>query len=133
VSSGPACVLAWSLAEGDVLPGGAAVVSVQRDPARGVASVATDDGIRHRYDRQDRVVVARRSVADAVTRPRWRIGVFVIAARTGRWCTSAAGTPAAAGSFDWPGFRRHPEPIDRSPVSAAGACHRLFVHSGERS
>jgi hypothetical protein len=104
MSCGPAYVLAWSLAEGDVLPGGTAVVSVQRDPARGVASVATDDGTRHRYGREDRVMVARRGVADAMVRPGWRVGAFVAAARTGRWRPTDA--PAALGTVWLAGGRR---------------------------
>jgi hypothetical protein len=54
----PVCVRAWLLAEGDVLPGGQRVMSVQRDPAADRVVVATDDGKRRMLYRDDQLVVA---------------------------------------------------------------------------
>jgi hypothetical protein len=65
----PVCVLAWSLAEGDVFPGGEMVVLVERQPAAGVLEVLSDDGTRRRLGHDDRVVVIRRLV--------WRVPRFV--------------------------------------------------------
>jgi hypothetical protein len=94
VSSTPGvCVLAWSLAEGDLLPGGETVISVLREPVTGLVSVACDDGTRRRLSREDRVIVARRAVPDAVVRPGWRIGAFVAAARARRHASRASGLP----------------------------------------
>jgi hypothetical protein len=76
VSGGPVCVLAWSLVEGDVLPGGEMVVSVQREPVGGVVMLATDDGGRRVLGRDDRVVVVRRPV--------WRVRRFIAAVLPGR-------------------------------------------------
>ncbi len=59
---------AWSLAEGDVLAGGARIVSVQRDPAADRVRVATDHGWRWTLRRQDPVVVAVRGVVDTGAR-----------------------------------------------------------------
>jgi hypothetical protein len=72
--TGPACVLAWSVAEGDVLPGGETVLSVLRDPAADRVTIATTDGERRELHRQDRLVISRRAVPDVVTRPGWRVG-----------------------------------------------------------
>jgi hypothetical protein len=86
--SGPTCVLAWSLAEGDVLPGGETVLAVQRNPVSGLVSLTADDGSYRRFGRDDRVVVARRGLADAVAdsagRPGWRVAAFVASVRRGR-------------------------------------------------
>jgi hypothetical protein len=97
--------LAWSLGEGDLLPGGVRVVSVQRDPVRGVASVGTPDGMR-RFGREDRVVVACRAGMDGVSRRGWRLGVFVTAARNGRYGPGSTAAAAPAGSVWWGGGRR---------------------------
>ncbi len=61
---GSVCVRVWYLAEGDVLPGGERVVSVQRDPALCRVAVVTSDGARRTLYREDRLVVARRAVPD---------------------------------------------------------------------
>lgn len=88
---GSACVLAWSLGEGDLLPGGERVVSVARDPAHDLVTVTVDDGsLPRRYARADRVVIAGRAVADA-GRPGWRVASFLAA---GRRATPAATRPA---------------------------------------
>lgn len=62
------CVRAWLLAEGDVLPDGERVVSVQRDPAAQRVVLATDDGRRRMLYREDRLVMAYRAAADVTTR-----------------------------------------------------------------
>jgi hypothetical protein len=70
------CVLAWSLDEGDVLPGGEMVMVVQREPVTGLVTVATDDGGRRLLGRDDRVMV--------VKRPVWRVRRFIAAILPGR-------------------------------------------------
>jgi hypothetical protein len=85
----PVCVLAWSLAEGDVFPGGEMVVLVERQPAAGVLEVLSDDGTRRRLGREDRVVLVRRLV--------WRVPRFVAGLRpewivTGRVAGSGVGS-----------------------------------------
>jgi hypothetical protein len=82
--TGPVCVLAWSVAEGDVLPGGETVLSVLRDPAADRVTIATTDGERRELRRQDRLVISRRAVPDVLTRPGWRVGAFVATARRTR-------------------------------------------------
>jgi hypothetical protein len=88
VSRDPDCVLAWSLSEGDLLPGGEKVLSVQRDAYTGRVWVASDDGSRRELRRDDRVVVARRAAA-AVTRPGWwRPALFIGTVRRARRAAS---------------------------------------------
>ena len=65
----PMCVPAWSLAEGDLFPGGEMVLLVQREPTTGVVDVLSDDGSRRRLGREDRVMLKRR--------PTWRVPRFV--------------------------------------------------------
>ena len=79
--TGPACVLAWSVAEGDVLPGGETVLSVLRNPAADRITIATTDGERRELHRQERLVISQRAVPDAVARPGWRVGAFITTAR----------------------------------------------------
>jgi hypothetical protein len=64
----PMCVLAWSLAEGDLFPGGEMVLLVRREPATGVVDVFSDDGSRRQLGREDRVMLTRR--------PTWRVPRF---------------------------------------------------------
>jgi hypothetical protein len=63
------CVRAWYLAEGDVLPGGERVLTVQRDPALYRVAVTTSDGARRTLYREDWLVVARRACPDATADP----------------------------------------------------------------
>lgn len=79
--NGPACVLAWSLAEGDLLPGGETVLSVQRNPVSGMVSITATDGTHRRFHRDDRVTIAARRAA---ARAPWRLAALVTAARRGR-------------------------------------------------
>ena len=74
-------VQAWSLAEGDVLPGGETVVALWRNPIAEEVTIVCDDGERVTTHRETRVVVAYRAVNDAPTRPGWRVGVFVATVR----------------------------------------------------
>lgn len=55
------CMRVWLLAEGSVLPGGATVLSVQRDPMAYRVSVATDDGLRWTLPGDVQVAVAQRA------------------------------------------------------------------------
>jgi hypothetical protein len=57
------CVRAWLLTEGNLLPSGARILSVRRDPTTYEVAVATDDGGRWSLPGDIRV---------AVTRPRHR-------------------------------------------------------------
>ncbi len=50
-------VPAWSLAEGDILPGGILVVSVQRDAAAGRVVLGSHDGGQRILYREDRLGV----------------------------------------------------------------------------
>jgi hypothetical protein len=58
------CVRAWCLAEGDVLPSGARVVSVQRDPTTSHVVLGTDDGAQRALYCEDRLIVVHRPTAD---------------------------------------------------------------------
>ena len=77
----PEVVRAWSLAEGDVLPGGETVVALHRNPVAEEVTICCDDGERVTTHRETRIVVAYRTVNDAVTRPGWRVGVFISTVR----------------------------------------------------
>jgi hypothetical protein len=79
--NGPACVLAWLLTEGDMLPGGETVLSVQRNPVSGTVSITATDGTHRRFQRDDRVTIAARPAAAP---PPWRLTALVTAARRGR-------------------------------------------------
>ena len=68
--------MVWQLAEGDLLPGGETVLSIQRNAATGAVRYATDDGGTRVLDREARVVVARRVVEDALLCQRRRVGWF---------------------------------------------------------
>ena len=59
------CLLAaMSVTEGDLLPGGATVISVYRNVRRGRVRIALDDGDVLERSAVDRVVVAHRGVPD---------------------------------------------------------------------
>ncbi len=74
---------AWEVAEGDVLPGGEKVVSVQRDPAADRVSVGTDDGARLTLRRDDRIVVVSRALIGRAV-PGGRVATFVDGVRQAR-------------------------------------------------
>jgi len=66
---------AWSLSEGDVLLGRKTrVLLVRRDAVAGQLTVLTDDGASRTLRREDRVLIARRAVADTLTLFGWRLG-----------------------------------------------------------
>ena len=77
-------VAAWSLAEGDLLPGGQTVIALWRNPVADEVTICCDDGERLTTHRDTRLVVAYRAVPDVVTRPGWRVGVFVSTVRQRR-------------------------------------------------
>jgi hypothetical protein len=82
VSAEPACVQAWSLAEGDVLAAGETVLVVQREPLAGTVMILSDDGSRRCFGRGERVVVVGRAGGDG--RPVWRVPGFVAGLLPGR-------------------------------------------------
>lgn len=106
--TGPACVLAWSVAEGDVLPGGETVLSVLRDSAADRVTIATTDGERHELRREDRLVISRRAVPDVVARRGSRVGAFVATVRRTRRALVARrrGLPVALYQTDRDGAGR---------------------------
>lgn len=99
---GAVCVRVWDLAEGDLLPGGERVVSVQPDPARGGVLIGTDDGGPPRwYLGAARVVVAHRAaVGGPVVRPGSRVAAFLAAARPR---TARAAVAVGSGVRRWLG------------------------------
>jgi hypothetical protein len=54
-------VAAWSVSEGDRLPGGEVVVMVDREVIAGVVVITCDTWERWRLGREDRVTIAARS------------------------------------------------------------------------
>jgi hypothetical protein len=52
---------AWSVSEGDRLPGGETVVLVDREPVSGRVEIVCDSGERRRHDRDDRLTITARS------------------------------------------------------------------------
>ena len=59
--SGPSCVLAVVLTEGDLFLGGETVVTTRRDRQAGTVEVFTDDGDVRYLGEQSRVVLAHRA------------------------------------------------------------------------
>jgi len=81
----PECVVrAWSLAEGDVLPGGVRVVSVQRESAAGPVVVGSGDGGQRVLYREDRLVVAHRVATNGMTGSAGQVGWLVGGLRRAR-------------------------------------------------
>jgi hypothetical protein len=86
--SGSQVVVAWSLREGDLLPGGETVLAVHRNPYADEVLFVTDDGERRLTGRTARIVVLWRDAEDGGgTDLASRSAAFVAAvrhARTGR-------------------------------------------------
>ncbi len=76
-------VPAWRVNEGDMSPGGARVVSVQRDPARGHVRIGLSTGATLDLAGESRFLVAERAHDEPARRCRV-IGVFIAASRIGR-------------------------------------------------
>ncbi len=58
--SRPACLRAWALTEGSVLPGGSKIVSVLRDPITYFVTVTTTEGARWTVPGDVRVLILDR-------------------------------------------------------------------------
>jgi hypothetical protein len=65
--SRPVYVRAWYLTEGDVLPGGERIISMQRDPGLDRVAVVTSDGARRVLYRDDWLVVGQRAASAGST------------------------------------------------------------------
>jgi hypothetical protein len=84
--------------DGDVLPGGTTVVSLQRDPAADRVVLGTDDGAQRMLCREDSLLVAYRAPPEEAPGERvrgWAAGVWLM-----RRATRPAKSGRSQGSAD---------------------------------